>query len=118
MAEPLHVAGLLKGGWRGLRFGPFREGIDIAWLREGVPGIAVLRYAPGASVPLHLHPDVEMILVLEGAQSDELGTYAAGDIVINAPGSQHRVISEEGCVVLLMWSKPVVFVPEVETGSV
>lgn len=109
MTETLHFEGLLNGGWRGLDFQPFRAGIEIAWLREGAPGIAVLRYAPGATVPLHTHPDVEMILVLEGAQSDDAGTYAAGSLVINAPGSQHRVLSREGCVVLLMWSKPVVF---------
>lgn len=110
MAEPLHIPSLLTGGWRTLSFTPFGEGIEIAWLREGTPGIAVLQYAPGASVPFHLHPDVEMILVLDGAQSDELGTYRAGDIVINPPDSHHSVISENGCVVLLMWSQPVVFI--------
>ena len=112
MPEPMHIAGLLGGGWRDLPFSPFREGIEIAWLREGAPGIALLRYAPGASVPLHMHPDVEMILVLEGAQSDAYGTYSTGDLVINAPESRHAVISENGCVVLLLWSKPVVFVEE------
>ena len=109
MSEPLHIPALLKGGWRELPFAPFRDGIEIAWLREGAPGIAVLRYAPRAGVPLHMHPDVEMILVLDGTQTDEFATYAAGDLVINAPGSQHSIDSKEGCVVLLMWSKPVVF---------
>lgn len=112
MTEPLNIAGLLTGGWRDLTFAPFREEIEIAWLCEGEPGIAVLRYAPGASVPLHIHPDVEMILVLDGAQSDASGTYRAGDVVINPPGSQHSVFSDEGCVVLLTWSKPVVFVQD------
>ncbi len=114
MGKPLHVPRLLTGGWRDLAFEPFREGIDISWLSEGAPGIAVLRYAPGASVPLHMHPDIEMILVLDGAQSDEMGLYRAGDIVINSAGSQHSVISEDGCVVLLMWSQPVVFVQDAE----
>lgn len=109
MTEAVHIQGLLKGGWRDLTFKAFRPGIDIAWLREGAPGVAVLRYMPGASAPLHLHPDVEMILVLDGAQSDEFGTYGPGDLVINAPGSQHSVLSKDGCIVLLMWSKPVVF---------
>lgn len=109
MTEMVHVPKLLVGGWRDLVFAPFRDGIDIAWLRQGSPGIAVLRYAPGATVPLHMHPDVEMILVLDGAQSDLSGTYRAGDVVINMPGSQHSVSSTEGCVVLLMWAKPVQF---------
>jgi anti-sigma factor ChrR (cupin superfamily) len=116
MSEQAVVAKLLDGGWRGLDFAPFRPGIEIARLRDGAPGFAVLRYAPGASVPLHSHPDVEMILVLEGAQSDEQGTYSAGEIVLNPPGSQHSIISNEGCVVLLMWAKPVVFL-EAETRN-
>ena len=109
MTDMVHIPGLLNGGWRGLAFVQFRDGIDIAWLREGAPGIAVLRYQPGASVPLHMHPDVEMILVLDGTQTDETDTYGPGDVVINPPGSQHSIISKDGCVVLLMWSKPVIF---------
>jgi len=109
MSDPVHVPDLV-GGWADLSYAPFREGVEIAWLHEGVPGIAVLRYQPGASVPLHEHPDVETILVLEGTQSDERGTYGVGDLVINPKGSRHRVWSETGCVVLLHWTKPVVFV--------
>ena len=112
MLDPLHIQSLLSGGWRDLPFVPFREGIEIAWLREGAPGIAVLRYGPGAAVPLHRHPDVEMILVLDGTQSDAFGTYRAGDVVINSPGSQHSVFSEDGCIVLLVWSQPVVFIDD------
>lgn len=110
MKEMVLVRRILGGGWRDLVFAPFRKGIEIAWLRQGTPGIAVLRYEPGASVPLHMHPDVEMILVLEGKQTDETGTYGPGDIVINGPGSTHSIVSKDGCVVLLMWSKPVIFV--------
>ena len=109
MTETVCIPGLLSGGWKDLAFAQFRDGIEIAWLCKGAPGIAVLRYQPGASVPLHMHPDVEMILVLDGEQTDEKGTYGPGDIVINPPGSQHSVVSEAGCVVLLMWSQPVVF---------
>lgn len=110
MTKMVHIPSLLNGGWRNLTFTPFRDGVEISWLREGAPGIAVLRYMPGASVPLHLHPDVEMILVLDGTQADEVSTFGPGDLVINAPGSQHSIVSKDGCVVLLMWSKPVVFV--------
>lgn len=105
----MHIPDLLNGAWRDLTFEPFREGIEIAWLLRGEPGIAVLCYAPGASVPYHLHVDAEMILVLHGAQSDERGTYRAGDLVINPKGSRHQVWSDEGCIVLLHWSKAVAF---------
>ena len=98
---------LLAGGWKDLPFEPFRPGVEIHRLRDGEPALALLRYQPGASVPSHLHPDVETILVLEGSQSDEKGTYGPGDFVINQPGSSHRVWSDDGCVVLIGWSKPV-----------
>ena len=51
-------------------------------------------------------------LVLEGAQSDDRGTYAAGDMVLNPPGSEHRVWTDQGCVVLLHWDKPVEFLDQ------
>ncbi|MEL6523753.1 MAG: cupin domain-containing protein, partial [Pseudomonadota bacterium] len=108
MLDPVHIDALTKGGWTDLPFAPFRPGIDISWLQKGEPGIAVLRYQAGAEVPLHAHPDTETILVLEGSQSDDRGTYQAGDLVINPKGSQHRVWSDYGCVVLLCWTKPVV----------
>ena len=109
MTEPLSLGALVQGGWATLDFVPFKPGVAIHWIRQGEPAIALLRYEPGARVALHLHPDVETILVLEGAQSDEHGTYTAGDYVVNPPGSQHSVHSETGCVVLLHWSKPVQF---------
>ncbi|MEO0402767.1 MAG: cupin domain-containing protein [Pseudomonadota bacterium] len=110
MLEPMRVKELLDGGWAALRFEPFRDGITIAPLLDGSPAIAVLNYAPGARVPLHEHIGVETILVLDGAQSDENGTYVKGDMVINPPGSRHSVWSDVGCVVLLHWAEPVRFV--------
>ena len=69
--------------------------------------IALLRYAAGARVPLHEHPGLETVLVVEGSQSDERGTYKAGDLVLNPAGSRHSVWSTDGCVVLIQWEKPV-----------
>lgn len=109
MSEPLHLAGFLPGGWEGAKFGPFREGVEIATLHEGPPGVALLRYAPGASVPAHLHRGLETILVLEGSQSDERGTYGKGALVLNPEGTSHRVWSENGCIVLIQWTRPVEF---------
>ncbi|MCV6598244.1 MAG: cupin domain-containing protein [Mangrovicoccus sp.] len=109
MAEHLVLRDLLAGGWRELEFAPFKPGITIHWLQQGEPAVALLRYAPGARAPLHLHEAVETILVLEGSQSDAFGDYEAGSYVINLPGSQHEVWSEHGCTVLLHWAKPVRF---------
>ncbi len=109
MPDQLLVSGLTNGGWASLEFEPFKPGIAIHWVLQGEPAIAVLKYQPGAKAPLHLHEDVEMIIILDGAQTDASGTYSAGDMVANLPGSQHDVFSENGCVALLFWTKPVSF---------
>ena len=66
--------------------------------------------APGAEVPAHRHEGHEYIYVLEGEQGDERGTYCAGSFVVNEPGAVHRVVSPTGCVVLIIWQRPVVFI--------
>jgi anti-sigma factor ChrR (cupin superfamily) len=94
-----------------LAWEPFHPGVDIHQLYEPQPDgsqAALLRYSPGASVPLHQHPGFEHILVLSGEQSDENGTYTTGSFVINSPGSRHSVISKTGCIVLVIWEKPVI----------
>lgn len=109
MADPMHLEGLLGGSWRDAAFAPFRDGVEIARIHAGPPDVALLRYAPGASVPAHYHPDLETILVLEGTQSDERGTYPSGSLVLNPAGTSHRVWSDDGCVVLIQWTMPVEF---------
>jgi anti-sigma factor ChrR (cupin superfamily) len=109
VAEPVSFADLIGGGWRDAAFGPFREGVDMCRLAGDPAGasVALLRYEPGARVPLHEHMGLETILVLDGVQSDDLGNYAAGTMVVNPAGSMHRVWSDGGCVVLILWEKPV-----------
>lgn len=107
------ISGMLNGGWSALAFEPFREGIEIHHLErgsDGEPSVALLRYAPGASAPLHVHDGLETILVLEGAQSDQNGTYEKGDWVVNPVGSRHTVWSDSGCVILIQWDRPVRFI--------
>jgi anti-sigma factor ChrR (cupin superfamily) len=96
------------GGWE-----PFRDGIEIKRLwgdpRAGA-SVALLRYQPGARGPRHRHGGFEVIYVVSGSQSDERGTYVAGSLVVNPEGDEHHVRSDEGCVVLLIWERPVEFV--------
>ncbi|MDF2232902.1 cupin domain-containing protein [Albimonas sp. CAU 1670] len=101
---------VLAGGWTALPFDFFREGVEIHRLAEGPAAVALLRYAPGASVPRHRHTGLETIVVLEGTQSDDNGVARAGDVVFNPEGSVHSVWSEDGCVVLIHWTRPVEFV--------
>ncbi len=107
------LAGALTGGWRDRPFEFFREGVEIHRLVEGPASVALLRYAPGASVPRHRHTGLETILVLEGAQSDDRGTAQAGDLIFNQEGTEHSAWSETGCVVLIHWTRPVAFVEAV-----
>ncbi|HEX3698459.1 MAG TPA: dimethylsulfonioproprionate lyase family protein [Polyangia bacterium] len=93
---------------------PLRPGVDIYRLYGGSegedgPSAALLLYAPGATVPEHTHPGHEHIYVLSGSQADENGVYGAGSLIVNRPGTQHSVRSPNGCVVLVIWERPVVF---------
>ena len=110
MTDAKSITRLLPQGWEDMPFQPFREGVEICPLWQGGPDVALLRYAAGASVPQHRHLGLETILVLSGMQSDDAGTYCTGSLVFNPAGSEHRVWSDPGCVVLIQWELPVEFV--------
>jgi anti-sigma factor ChrR (cupin superfamily) len=105
VARALELA-TLKRGWKEMR-----PGVDIRHLAGAGDGptAALLRYAPGARVPKHRHAGFEVIYVLEGAQSDERGTYPAGTLVVNPVGGSHSVRSEDGCLVLIVWERSIEF---------
>jgi anti-sigma factor ChrR (cupin superfamily) len=106
MIEPILFDNLLNT-WSDLPFECFRDGIEAYHIKRGSPAMAILRYAPGAMVPHHLHTGLETILVLEGVQSDERGNYGQGTLILNPKGSSHSVWSAQGCVVLIQWEKPI-----------
>ncbi|MGV8835443.1 cupin domain-containing protein [Cellvibrio sp.] len=96
-----------------LHWQDFRKGVDMLPL-HGDPtqgcSCALLRYQPGAHIPRHLHVGMEFLLILRGSQRDERGQYHAGTFLINPATSSHEIFSEEGCVVLAVWEKPVKFI--------
>ncbi|MGD1895829.1 MAG: cupin domain-containing protein [Phormidesmis sp.] len=87
-----------------------RPGVEIhrlyGDLQQG-PAAALLKYQPGATVPNHEHTGYEHIVVLAGGQSDHQGKHTAGSLIINLPGSSHNIVSENGCIVLIIWEKPI-----------
>ncbi len=94
---------------------PFRPGVSAHWLYQEDSGGAravLLRYEPGVRVTLHEHTGYEHLLVLEGDQYDEHGSYPEGSFVINPPGTRHSPGSVGGCVALLIYEKEVSFVSE------
>ncbi len=103
---------IFKSGYdyKSLPWQPFRSGVEIYKLygSEGGASCVLLKYEAGASVPKHTHLGFEHVFILEGSQSDQNGTYKVGTLVINDPSSSHNVSSQEGCVVLIIWEKPVV----------
>jgi anti-sigma factor ChrR (cupin superfamily) len=95
-----------------LTWTPMRPGIEAHQLYENGPdgpAAALLRYQPGATLARHRHTGYEHIFVLVGSQRDERGLYQAGAMVVNPPGSAHNVSSPEGCIVLVLWERPVRF---------
>jgi predicted ChrR family anti-sigma factor len=93
-----------------LSWEPFRPGVDIYRLygdSQGGAAAALLRYQPGATVPMHGHTGFEHIFVLSGSQTDQNGEHQVGTLVINPPSTNHSVISQAGCIVLAIWEKPI-----------
>jgi anti-sigma factor ChrR (cupin superfamily) len=97
---------------------------EMAWEATQFPGISIkvlyedeskgemtclLKWAPGASVPMHKHPELEQSYVIEGSFSDHDGICHAGEYVWRKAGSFHETHSAEGAVILAVYRKPNVF---------
>jgi len=67
---------------------------------------ALIRWEPGASLPLHEHVDIEQSYVLEGSLCDEEGECKAGEFVWRPIGNRHRAWSPNGCLLLAVFLKP------------
>jgi len=89
-----------------------REGIEIQYLHRAPaqPVAALLRYQSGARVPAHRHVGVEFVHILSGSQRDANGVYRAGSFKVNLPDTVHDLVSDDGCLVLIIWEAPVQFV--------
>jgi anti-sigma factor ChrR (cupin superfamily) len=64
------------------------------------------KLAPGGSIPMHVHEDLEQTLVLEGSLVDDEGACTAGNFVIRAKGSRHSPVAPNGCTMLVFFMKP------------
>ena len=104
---------LLSMDFDNIAWKDFRDGVDM-FLLYGDPtqgcSSALLRYHPGAQIPRHMHQGTEVLVILRGSQSDERGHYRTGTLLVNPIDSSHEIASEEGCIVLAVWEKPVRFI--------
>jgi anti-sigma factor ChrR (cupin superfamily) len=97
---------------------------DIAWGSTQFPGISIkllyedkakgemtclLKWEPGATLPMHKHPEIEQTYVVEGSFYDHEGICRAGEFVWRRVGSFHETHSDEGAVILAVYRKPNVF---------
>ena len=64
----------------------------------------LMRVDPGAFSPPHAHEDFEQVYVLEGTFFDDDRLLAAGDYCCRAPGAMHSAGSDEGALVLVMYT--------------
>lgn len=69
---------------------------------DGSEDVAMERLLPGARVAPYPCAGGEEILVIDGALSDEVGSYGAGTWLRHPPASRHGLSSRDGC---LFWVK-------------
>lgn len=97
---------------------------EIAWKPTRFDGIAIkvlyenkekgemtcmLKLDPGASVPFHMHPEIEQAFVIEGSMYDHDGQANSGDYVWRAAGSYHDNHTDVGATILAVYRKPNIF---------
>jgi putative transcriptional regulator len=73
--------------------------------------LSLLCIDTNTEVPLHTHKGLEITLVLAGEMVDEMGRYAAGDLIINTPDHTHtpKNLSTEPCLCLSVLTAPLEF---------
>ncbi|MSQ25371.1 MAG: hypothetical protein EXR49_03715 [Dehalococcoidia bacterium] len=95
-------------------------GVDMKVLLEDpATGLltALFRWAPGTSLDLHEHVEIEQTYVLEGHIVDEEGEVTAGNFVWRPRGNRHVARSPKGALVLSMFLKPNVFLAGKAAGQ-
>jgi len=66
----------------------------------------LMKVDPGAWSPLHTHPgELEQIFVLQGSFFDQDRTLQPGDFCCRSPDAAHEAGSQEGAIVLVIYTK-------------
>jgi anti-sigma factor ChrR (cupin superfamily) len=91
-------------------------GVEVKILYED-PSTGMLtvlsRMAPGSSIPLHTHTDIEQTYVMEGSLEDEQGAATAGNFVWRPAGNTHVAHAPNGCLSISFFTKPNKFFDDV-----
>lgn len=100
-------AAIAESGWRMVA-----PGVRQLRLKTGGGAQArLLRLKPGTPLPEHSHRGTELTLLLAGSYTDELGTFARGDLAELDESVTHRPIVDRGeeCVALVVTDAPLKF---------
>ena len=91
-------------GWEGDRSG---ISFKVLWQDPATKRRAQMtRFAPGAQLPLHRHVGDELIFLVEGANADESGVVATGQMNYRPNGCVHTVTTQNGATVLaVVWGR-------------
>lgn len=95
-------------------------GIDMKiLLQDKESGLltALFRWAPGTTLDLHEHIEIEQTWVISGAIVDDEGEVRAGDYVWRPAGNRHLARSPEGALVLSFFLKPNKFLEGPSAGK-
>jgi putative transcriptional regulator len=78
--------------------------------RQGMVRARLMRIAPGCAMPRHTHRGREMLIVLDGGYSDEVGEYDVGDVADADGDLVHQPVADpvEGCLCFAVTDAPVV----------
>jgi len=64
----------------------------------------LMKIDAGAFVDIHEHDQLEQIYVMSGTFYDEFQTYRAGDFIVRSAGTPHTAGSQDGAIVLLIYT--------------
>ena len=109
---PAPLRDYVGGDLDAVKWRPVGLGVKQAILPTDPDGSARLLYIPaGAKVPDHGHRGTELTLVLQGAFSDQVDRFGAGDVEIADEDLDHTPVAEMGqdCICLAATDAPLRF---------
>ena len=109
---PAPLRDYVGGSLADVKWRPVGMGVKQAILHADAQATARLLFIPaGTAVPDHGHRGMELTLVLQGAFSDEDGTFRRGDIEVAHEDVQHMPVADisADCICLAVTDAPLKF---------
>lgn len=87
--------------WKRLGLGVWHYPVGSSKMNRG--DLRLLKVQRGQALPEHGHGGSELTLILEGAYTDHIGTFSAGDVADLDDDVEHRPIAcpKDGCICLV-----------------